>query len=116
GRLPALGLDLRALGPVQLACIGPRTAEALRQYHLQPDLVPPRYQSEDLAAALRTRLGPGQRVLLARADRGRELLREQLAQVCTVEQVAVYCQVDAVEADEAVLGALRRGEIDDITL
>jgi uroporphyrinogen III methyltransferase/synthase len=116
GRLPALGLDLRVLGSVQLACIGPRTAEALEQYHLRPDYIPQRYQSEDLAAGLKAVLRPGQRVLLARADRGRELLREQLAEVCTVEQVAVYRQVDAVDADEAVLGALRRGEIDYITL
>lgn len=79
-RLPALGLDLRALGGVKLAAIGPRTAEALGRYHLQADLVPARYQSEHLSAALREAIAPGQRVLLARADRGRELLREELAQ------------------------------------
>ncbi len=116
GRLPALGLDLRVLGPVKLACIGPKTAEALQQYHLRADLVPARYQSEDLAAALKEAIRPGARVLLARADRGRELLREQLGEVCAVEQVAVYSQVDAIETDEAVLGALRRGEIEFVTL
>ena len=35
-----VGRDLRALGPVRLAAIGPRTADALRGYHLEPDLVP----------------------------------------------------------------------------
>ena len=45
--------DLRALGSVRLAAIGPKTADALRAYHLHPNLVPARYQSEDLAAALR---------------------------------------------------------------
>jgi uroporphyrinogen III methyltransferase/synthase len=115
-RLRAIGLDLRALGGVQLAAIGPKTAEALRQYHLEPDLVPERYQSEDLAAALIRLIEPAQRVLLARADRGRDLLREQLAAVCGVEQVAVYSQVDAVELDENVLDHLRRGEIDYVTL
>jgi uroporphyrinogen III methyltransferase/synthase len=115
-RLRAIGLDLRALGGVQLAAIGPKTAEALRQRHLEPDLVPERYQSEDLAAALIERIGPGQRILLARADRGRELLREHLAAVCEVEQVAVYVQVDAVELNEDLLDHLRRGEIDYVTL
>jgi uroporphyrinogen III methyltransferase/synthase len=116
GRLRAIGLDLRALGGVRLAAIGPKSAEALRACYLEPDLVPPRFQSEDLAAALRPQLQPGQRVLLARADRGRELLREELASVCDVEQIAVYSQVDAVELNEDVLGHLRRGEIDFVTL
>jgi uroporphyrinogen III methyltransferase/synthase len=116
GRLPHVGRDLRALGGVKLAAIGPKTAEALRDYHLAPDLVPERYQSEDLAAALKAVVRPGDRVLLARADRGRDLLRDELAGACAVEQIAVYAQVDAVETDEAVLDALRRGEIDYVTL
>jgi uroporphyrinogen III methyltransferase / synthase len=116
GRLETLGFDLRALGGVRLAAIGPKTADALRGYHLHADLVPTRFQSEDLAAALKTQVLPGQRVLLARADRGRDLLREQLAAICQVEQITVYAQVDALEADEDVLNALRRGEIEFVTL
>lgn len=116
GRLWALGFDIRALGAVQLAAIGPKTGDALRKLHLEPDLVPTKYQSEDLAAALKQVILPGQRVLLARADRGREVLREQLTGHCQVEQIAVYAQVDAVELDAAVLDQLRRGDIDYITL
>jgi uroporphyrinogen III methyltransferase/synthase len=115
-RLETLGLDLRILARVRIAAIGPKTAEALSAWHLRADLVPARYQSEDLAAALLTQIKPGQRVLLARADRGRDLLREQLAAACQVEQIAVYAQVDAVESDEEVLNALRRGEIEFVTL
>ena len=39
-RLEHLGRDLRALGGVRLAAIGPATAQALAQYHLHADLVP----------------------------------------------------------------------------
>jgi uroporphyrinogen III methyltransferase/synthase len=115
GRLRQTGRDLRALGPVRLAAIGPRTAEALRGYHLEPDLVPAVFRSEELAAAL---AGPvaGQRVLLARADRGRDVLPRELARVADVEQVAVYSQADVIEPDPAVLDALRRAEIDYVTL
>jgi uroporphyrinogen III methyltransferase/synthase len=113
-RLRHSGRDLRALGHLKLAAIGPSTADALRGYHLVPDLVPAEYRSESLAAALRERVA-GQRVLLARADRGREVLRQELAQVAHVEQVAVYAQVDAVEGDVAVLDALP-GEIEFVTL
>lgn len=115
GRLRAVGRDLRALGGLRLAAIGPATAEALRSYYLEPDLVPTVYRSEELAAALKERVA-GQRVLLARADRGRDLLRQELAAVAQVEQVAVYSQVDAVDVRSEVFDNLRRGEIDYITL
>jgi uroporphyrinogen III methyltransferase/synthase len=114
-RLGHLGRDLRALGGVRLAAIGPATADALRSYHLEPDLIPGAFRSEDLAAVLKEQAA-GQRVLLARADRGRELLRQELAAVATVEQVAVYSQVDAVEACPEVLARLQQGEMDFVTL
>ncbi len=114
GRLRRTGRDLRALGAVQLAAIGPATADALRAYHLEPDLVPETYTSEGLAAALKERAA-GQRVLLARADRGREVLRSELAAVAAVEQVAVYSQRDA-EIDAKTLAPLREGKMDFVTL
>jgi uroporphyrinogen III methyltransferase/synthase len=114
-RLLHSGRDLRALGSLRLAVIGPSTAEALRSYHLEPDVIPIEYCSESLAAALKERT-VGQRLLLARADRGRDLLREELARSAHVDQVAVYSQVDAVNADSEEFGPLRRGEIDYITL
>jgi uroporphyrinogen III methyltransferase/synthase len=114
-RLRAVGRDLRALGGVRLAVIGPATAEALRSYHLEPDLMPAAFRSEELAEELYRRVA-GQRVLLARADRGRELLRERLAEVAEVEQVAVYSQTDAVEIDAETADRVRRGDIDYVTL
>jgi uroporphyrinogen III methyltransferase/synthase len=115
-RLFALGHDLRALSSIKLAAIGPKTAEALAEYHLTADLMPARYQSENLAAELLQAIEPGQRVLLARADRGRDLLREELARLFTVEQIAVYAQVDAIAHDDPALNLIRRGELDYITL
>ena len=55
-------------------------------------------------------------MLLARADRGRDLLREELSRVAEVEQVAVYSQVDAVEIDLELLEQINQGRIDYITL
>ncbi len=114
-RLMTLGMDLRAFGAVHLAAIGPKTAEALRQYHLNPDVVPTEYIAEGLAAALAPEVA-GKRVLLARANRGRDVLRDELAKVAHVEQVAVYEQVDAVDLDSEALAALRRGEIGFVTV
>jgi uroporphyrinogen III methyltransferase/synthase len=78
-------------------------------------VIPSEYRSESLAAALKERVA-GQRVLLARADRGRDLLRAELATVATVEQVAVYSQVDAQGADSQTLALLREGKIDYVTV
>jgi uroporphyrinogen III methyltransferase/synthase len=116
-RLDALGRDLRGLGGVKLAAIGPKTADALREYRLRADVVPAStFSSEGLAEALGPHVA-GQRVLLARADRGRELVRDELAKVASaVEQVAVYSQADAAAPDADVLDALRRGEIRFVTL
>ncbi len=114
-RLRQIGRDVRALGPVKLAVIGPATADALREYHLEPDLIPPEYRSESLAAALKERAA-GQRVLLARADRGRDLLRQELSAVAEVAQIAVYSQVDAAEIDLELLEQINQGHIDYITL
>jgi uroporphyrinogen III methyltransferase/synthase len=115
-RLDALGRDLRDLGRVKLAAIGPKTADALREYRLRADVVPDAtFSSEGLVEALRPHVA-GRRVLLARANRGRDLLREELAKVARVEQVTVYDQVDAVAPDAAVLDHIRRGEIKYVTL
>jgi uroporphyrinogen III methyltransferase/synthase len=111
GRLRHMGRDLRTLGGLRLAAIGPGTAEALREHYLEPDLVPPEFRSESLAVALMKRAA-GQRILLARADRGRDVLRQELAAVATVDQIAVYSQVDAIDPGSEVINALRRGEID----
>ena len=115
GRLRHSGRDLRALAGLKLAAIGPATADALRDYHLDPDVVPTSYRSEGLVEALRDRVR-GQRVLLARADRGRELLRDELSAVADVEQIAVYSQVDIAEPELAVLADLRERNIEFVTL
>jgi uroporphyrinogen III methyltransferase/synthase len=115
-RLADIGRDLRDLGGVRLAAIGPKTAEALAGSRLRADVVPETtYSSEGLATALAPHVA-GKRVLLARANRGRELVREELAKVAArVAQVTAYDQVD-VGVDAEALDALRRAEIRYVTL
>jgi uroporphyrinogen III methyltransferase/synthase len=115
GRLRHLRMDLRSLGSLKLAAIGSATAEALRSLHLEPDLVPNEFRSESLAAALKEQAA-GQRLLLARADRGREILREELAAVASVDQIAVYSQADVILQDSPILEQLRHGPMDYVTL
>jgi uroporphyrinogen III methyltransferase/synthase len=114
-RLPALGRDLRALGRLKIAAIGPATAETLARYRLRADLVPESYRSEALAESL-AREAAGKRILLARADRGRVLLKEELERVAHVEQVAVYRNLDAESLPADVARRIEEGSVDWITL
>ena len=114
-RLLTLGWDLRAFGHLKLAAIGPATAQTLARSHLRADLVPDSYRSEALAEALSTRAA-GRRILLARADRGRALLREELEKVADIHQVAVYQNADAEALPDLVARRIESGTVDWITL
>lgn len=109
--------DLRALGRVKLAAIGPGSAEELARYHLRADVVPDEYRAESLAAALGDEAARGKRFLLARASRGRELLAHELESTgASVEQIVVYTSRDVAQADAAVADLLRDGKIDWVTV
>ena len=107
--------DIRALGGAKLAAIGPATAETLAEYHLKADLIPPSHRSESLAEAL-AKVAAGSRILLARADRGRTILQDELGRVAQVDQVTVYRNVDAEAIPESVLKRVEEGSVDWITL
>jgi uroporphyrinogen III methyltransferase/synthase len=115
-RLAHHGFDLRALGGVRLAAIGPGTADALAQYHLQADLQPDEFRAEALAQSLLP-AAVGKRVLLLRASRGREVLAETLSAAgAEVHQAVVYESRDITSVDSDILTALRNREIDWITV
>jgi uroporphyrinogen III methyltransferase/synthase len=108
--------DLRLLGDVKLAAIGPGTADALREFHLAADLIPDEFRAESLAQAFGKR-AQGQRFLLLRASRGREVLSEQLqAAGGLVEQVVVYESQDATAPLPEIAERLQAGQIDWITV
>ena len=114
-RLHTRGRDLRALGHLKLAAIGPSTAEALARFRLRADLVPDEFRSEALAAALAGHT-VGRRVLIARADRGRAILKDELQRVAEVEQVAAYRNADAESIPPDVVARIAEGTVDWIML
>jgi len=108
--------DLRRLGHIELAAIGPATADELRRYRLKTDLIPQQYRAESLADELVDRAA-GKRFLLARASRGREVLAETLtAAGSTVDQIVVYSSTDVVEPEAEVAAAMSAGRIDWVTV
>jgi uroporphyrinogen III methyltransferase/synthase len=114
GLAPA-GLDARALGGVRVAAIGPGTSDALARRGICVDLLPERFVAESLLAAFPDPEQAGERVLIARAESARDVLRQGLtAGGYSVSVLGVYRTVP-VEPEPADLARVRAGEVDAVT-
>lgn len=109
------GKDARILGHLQIAAIGPGTADALARYRIQADLMPDSHRSEGLADGLLERAS-GRRILLVRADRGRTVLVDRLRDRAEVETLVVYRNADADSLPVGLADRVARGAVDWITL
>src|SRR4029079_3873346 len=79
GGLLASPLDLRALKGTKLCTVGPATAERLARVGLKVDLVPAESRAEAVVQAIVAEGSiAGRKVLLPRADIGREVISEEL--------------------------------------
>lgn len=117
------GRDARALAGARVACVGEKTAAALRERGILADLVPARADASGLAEAVIAARGgdaAGARVLLVRAAGGREEAIERLrAAGAAVETAELYQSRPADPGDPAVrvgLDRLRAGEVDAVAV
>lgn len=91
--------DLRSIGCVRLAAVGPATAAKLKELHLSVDAMPDKYVARDIAKAIAAKDDlENLRILLLRAEVASpelpKLLEEQGA---IVDDVAVYQTVPETE-------------------
>ena len=112
--------DLRALAGPRLCAVGTGTADRLARYGIRVDLVPDEFTAEAAAAALLSRGSmQGLRVLLPRADIGREVIADQLRDTgAVVTEVIAYRTVveeSTHKEDPDVYGLLLQGKIDVVT-
>ena len=115
-RLRKLGKDRRALKGTPVAAIGPATAAALRKRGVRVALVPNEYRAEGLLRALKMERWRGKRVLLARAERAREVLpRELRRRGARVDVVAAYRTVLPPRSHEKAARIFGRRRPDAIT-
>ncbi|HEY3161898.1 MAG TPA: uroporphyrinogen-III C-methyltransferase [Vicinamibacterales bacterium] len=109
--------DVRALKGPRLCASGTATAEKLATYGIKVDLIPREFRADAVVASLLA-LGSmaGARVLLPRADIGREVIAEQLREAgAVVTEVIAYRTIleDAQrEGDPDIYGMLLEGRID----
>jgi uroporphyrinogen III methyltransferase/synthase len=115
-RIWKTGRDLRRLGQVRIACIGPATADALAQFHVRADYVPDTYRAEELAGGL-VEQAAGKRVLWVRASRGRDVLPRELRSAgAIVEELVVYRNIDVESLPAEALQQIEQGRLDWICL
>jgi uroporphyrinogen-III synthase len=103
---------LKENADVKFAAIGPKTAEALRKYSIEPDFVPEEYVAE----AILPGLGDLQDkwVLLPRAEIARQALPEAIANAGGIAHETIVYQTLPAQVDEDGLSALKSG-VDIIT-
>jgi uroporphyrinogen III methyltransferase/synthase len=110
------GLDARHFGGVKIACLGEATADAVRAFGIQPELVPEEQSSEGLLAEFSPHdevLDPVGRILLPRADIATETLAAGLVELgWEVDDVTAYRTVRAAPPPAEIRDAIKSGGFD----
>ncbi len=119
-RLLGTSQDVRALNGVKLGVMGPATAERLTRLGLKVDLAPAEFRAESMLQAIaQTGDIQGLKVLLPRADIGRELLADELRKLgAAVTEVVAYRTVVAEperEGEPDIYRMLLERRIDAVT-
>jgi uroporphyrinogen III methyltransferase / synthase len=112
--------DVRSLKGARICCVGTGTAERLVRYGIKADLVPDEFRGEALVYAMaETSPVDGSRILIPRADIGREIVAEGLRNAgAVVTDVVAYRTIleDAQQDDGPdVYRMLLDDEIDIVT-
>jgi uroporphyrinogen III methyltransferase/synthase len=111
-----MGKDVRALGHLKFACIGPVTKERLADYSIISDILPRTYRAESVVDAFSSIDMQGKKVLLPRAKVARTILPEELTKMgSVVEEVTAYETVLSDDGKETLISMLTDKEIDAVT-
>lgn len=109
-------LDVRALGSIKVATIGPATSQKLLDYGIRSDVIPKTYRAESVVEAFENIDVKGKKILLPRALEARSVLPVELkkmgAEIC---DVASYRTVTVEENKDLLLSELEKGDIDMVT-
>ncbi|MGI5860672.1 MAG: uroporphyrinogen-III C-methyltransferase [Myxococcales bacterium] len=115
-RLRERGRDLRALGGVRIAAVGPATAGCLRAAYLEPDLVAEVFNAAALADGFAGMGVGGKRFLIVRALAGREALPEALRALgASVTVAPAYQTVCPATDPEPVRRRFTEGRLSAVT-
>ncbi len=112
----AKGKDVRALGHLKFACIGPVTKERLADYGIVSDILPETYRAESVVDAFADVAISGKQVLLPRAKKARTVLPEELTKMgAQVDEVTAYETELTDEGKDTLIDMLKDNAIDAVT-
>ncbi|HWP59340.1 MAG TPA: uroporphyrinogen-III synthase [Candidatus Acidoferrales bacterium] len=115
GRMRDLGVSIALLGEKRIGAIGPQTARELAHHQISVGVVPREYRAEAIVDALAPREIRGQRILLPRAAKARDVLPAALRKGgAEVDVVEAYRAVPVPVSGELV-AELRAGRVDAVT-
>jgi uroporphyrinogen III methyltransferase/synthase len=115
-RLFEKGRDVRALGNMRTATIGPATAKRLEDFGLRTDILPKTYRAESIIEAFEQEEMKGKRVLLPRAKEARPILPVEVRKMgAVVDEVPAYETKQVRDHTEEVIDHLANGAIDILT-
>jgi len=115
-RLNSLGRDARSLGSCKVCTVGPKTAEAIAEHGIHPDLIPKDFRAEAIVVEFGKRGVSGQRILFPRADRAREIIPQELGKMgALVTAPVIYRNILPERLCPETLLALEKRCVDCIT-
>ena len=110
------GNDVRVLGHLKTAAIGPATAARLLEFGLTSDIVPETYRAESVIKAFKKENLKGKKILLPRAKEARPILPQELTKMgAAVNEIPAYETLKAAENMDALIQQLRDKRVDMIT-
>jgi uroporphyrinogen III methyltransferase/synthase len=99
--------DAREIGGAKIAAIGPATARRVKDFHLHVDLQPEEFVSEAVVREFQKLSAlENQRILIARAEKARDVLPNQLAKLGSIVDEAFAYRTVAETRDD--IGARQR--------
>jgi len=115
-RLFENGKDIRSLGHIRTACIGPATADRLCKRGIRCDVLPRTYRAESVVEAFKNELIKGKNILLPRASEARPVLPVELTKMgARVQEVAVYQTRNVQDHANSLIRQLEDETIDLVT-
>ncbi|MBF0468619.1 MAG: uroporphyrinogen-III C-methyltransferase [Desulfamplus sp.] len=110
------GKDVRVMGHLKCACIGPVTKEELAAHGIVSDILPESYRAESVVQAFSGMDISGKKILLPRAKEARSVLPEELARMgADLDEVTAYVTEKVEDEKNELIEFLEQGSIDMVT-
>lgn len=110
------GLDVRSLGHVKTAVIGPATRDELKKYGINTDIFPESYRAESVVEAFEKIDVKNSKVLIPRAKEARPVLPDELRKMgADVHEIAAYRTIPVSDDKKSIYKDFMDDNIDLVT-